>query len=319
MSLLKNNSNILGKAEFPPINGIKLINLKEIKNSFKNEDLLSISSQKRKDNSLGKNNKDKYNEINNEYYLNTMKNDTIDINSMIKKSNVKSTNNYNSSYINNIKLKILIKVTPKSKKTINNKKSKYSPPSLKKGSFQIFLNNDKNKNNNISPEKILNNTNKDSAIKLKKKLKNVKSTSNIKLSLNQFITNNNLSLNSIYSTINSKYKNMFKLNKNNKLLIDNKQKTLYNFSTKKSYMNEKNDNNYIINENYYNNTITLETNNKKIEDLIIDNNFKNKLKSDEIINLNYFNIGNKQAFQINSKNNEGNSLFTTIYDNNLNS
>lgn len=313
LSLLKNNSNILGKAEFPPINGTKWINLKKIKNSFKNEDLLSISSQKRKDNSLGKNNKDKYNEINNEYYLTTMKNDTIDINSMAKKSNKKSTNNSNSSYINNIKLKISIKITPKSKKTINKNKSKYSPPSLKRGSSQIFLNINKNKNNNISPEKILNITNKDSAIKLKKKLKNVKSTPSIKLSLNQFITNNNLSLNSIYTTINSKYKNIFKLNKNNKSLIDKKQKTLYNFSTKKPYMNKQNDNNYIINENYYNNTI-----NKKIEDLIIDNNFKNKLKSDEIINHNYFNIGNKQAIQIKSINNKGNSLFATTFDNNLN-
>ena len=324
LSLMKNNSYIIGEAEFQPINDIKWINIKEKRNCSINENLLTISSKKRKESSLGKNNEEKYNYLNNEYYLTTIKNDTTDKNSKLKKSNTKFINNYIETYINNIKLKISTKITSQSKKYVNKNKSMNPHSSLIKGSSQIFLNTDKNKinkihNNNISTEKLEKCINKDSSIRLKKKLKKVKSSSSIKLSLNQFITNNNLSLNSIYTTINSNNKNILKLNKNNKSLIDKKQKTQYNFSDKKSYIKDENENNYRINRNYYNNTITLQTNNNKIEDIIIDNNFKNKLKSDEMINLNYFNLNNNQTIQLNNINNDCNPLFKTNHHNDLES
>ena len=309
LTLMKNNYYIIGMAEFYPMDEIKWINIKEVKSFPSKDNLLSISSQKNRNNNiLETHNCDKDNyEKNNDYYLTTIKNNNLDMNNNLKKATISTTINYTDIFNNNIKIKISTKINSKSKIIINKNKNKSLNPSstLIRGSSQIILNNsDKNK--------IINkNNNKENTIKLKKKLKNVKSTSSIKLSLNQFITNNNLSLNSIYTTINSNNKNVLKLNKN-KSLIDKKQNTQYNFYTKKPLINDENENNYVINQNYYNNTITLETNNKKIEDLIIDNNFKNKLKSDEIINPNYFNLGNNQSIQINNNISNDNSIKKNI-------
>jgi hypothetical protein len=106
---------------------------------------------------------------------------------------------------------------------------------------------------------------------MKKKLTNAKSTSSIKLSINFFMNDNKnkLSLNTIYIAINSNSKNKIKKTKDNKSLIDQKQKqtTQYNFNPKiSSYINEENEkNNYFLQNkiNYFNNTINLESNNKK--------------------------------------------------------
>ena len=305
LTLMKNNSCIIGMAEFDPIDEIKWVNIKEIKSFPSKDNILSISSQKNKNNKnkeFEANNCDKdLDNKNNDYYLTTIKNNNLDTNTNnnAKKTTVNTTINYTDIFNNNIKIKISTKVNSKSKINISKNKALKPSSALIRGSSQIILNTNCDKNKTINK----NSNNKDNSIKLKKKLKSVKSSSSIKLSLNQYITNNNLSLNSIYTTINSNNKNVLKLNKN-KSLIDKKQNTQYNFYTKKAFINDENENNYIINQNYYNNTITLETNNKKIEDLIIDNNFKNKLKSDEIINPNYFNLGNNNTIQINNISND---------------
>lgn len=301
LSLIKNNSNIMGMAEFSPSNEIKWLNIKEYKNISSNENLLTISSQKMKSENIYRKSKEENAYDKNSNYYTTIKNNTIENNSSLKKYNTKSIINFPDACINNnIKIKISMKVINKTNKKISKKNSLHSPSVLSRGSSQIILNlpehnhtiNRQTKNKNISmsniSEKINQNVNiiTDNSLRLKKKLKNAKSTSAIKLSINHIINNNKLSLNSIYTTINSNNKNKLKKNNEDKSLMDQKQKTQYNFNPKKSYLNEENEKNNIINSNYYNNTITFDTNNKKIEDLIIDNNFKNKLKSDEIINPN---------------------------------
>ena len=302
LSLLKNNSNIIGTVEFSPSTGTKWLNIKECKNISNNENVLTTSSHKMKIENI--------NDINNTnyYYFTTIKNNTIENNSSLKKYNTKSIISFPDACINNnIKLKISMKIyhhhnksNKSNKKAIKNN-SINSQSTLTRGSSQIILylpernstinRSSKNKNismSNINDKITPNYIITDNSLRLKKKLKNAKSTSSIKLSINNIMNDNKnkLSLNTIYTTINSNNKNKIKKAKENKSLIDQKQKTLYNFNPKKSYMNEENEkNNYFLNNNnYYNNTINIESNNKKIEDLIIDNNFKNKLKTDEIIN-----------------------------------
>lgn len=305
LNLIKNNSQIIGTAEFEPSNEKKWINLKEISILPNNENHLIISSEKNKDKLIGIKNYEGNNfDKKTEYYITSAKSNFI-------------------PSIHNIKMKISMKINSnsKSKNRVSRKTAKNSPSTLLRGTSQIFFNGaDKYQiinNQNICNEMKKKKFKKDNSIKLKKNLKNVKSSSSIKLSLNQYITNNNVSLNSIYTTINSNNKNTLKIEKNNKSLIDRKQKSQYNFKSKKSYIKEEFDNNFMINPTYYNNTITLESNNKKIEDLIIDNNFKDKLKSDEIINLNYLNLGSNQPHQIKNINCE-NSILNQNPKKNLN-
>ena len=302
LSLLKNNSNIIGTVEFTPSNETKWLNIKECKNISSNENVLTTtSSHKMKMENIYDNTNSSNN---NNYYYTTIKNNTIENNSSLKKYNTKSIITFPDACINNnIKLKISMKINhhynKSNKKTIKNN-SINSQSTITRGSSQIILNLpeynntiNKSKNKNISMSNIndkmtpkYNNIITDNSLRLKKKLKNAKSTSSIKLSINNIMSNNKnkLSLNTIYTTINSTNKSKMKKANDNFSLIDQKQKTQYNFNPKKNFMNEENEKNNILNNNYYNNTITIESNNKKIEDLIIDNNFKNKLKSDEIIN-----------------------------------
>jgi hypothetical protein len=331
LTLIRNNSTIIGITEFTPTNETKWLNLKEYKTISNYENMLTISSHKvKKDNLFTESSHEK---ISN-YYLNTIKNTTIEANSSIQKYNKKSTINFGDACLNNIKIKILMKIDSKSKKKINKNLSLKTASSLNRGSSQIILNVcDKNRtinkntdnNNNISMKDINEITHKDSnvikdnSLKLKKKLKNAKSTSSIKLSLNQFTPNSNkFSLNAIYANINSNNKKKLNKNSDNKSLVDRKQKTQYNFNTKKSYLKDENEKNIIINQNYYNNTITFETNNKKIEDLIIDNNFKDKLKSDEIINPSNFHIANNKTIEANNINIDNDILLKASYQKNLN-
>ena len=329
LSLIRNNTTVIGITEFMPANETKWLNIKESKNNYRNENLLTISNQKVKNDCL---NIENYNEKYNNYYLYTIKNTTIDTNSSIQKYNQKSTINLGDTCINNIKIKILMRIEPKPGKKVN--KNIKSSTSLTRGNSQIIFNVcDKNKvinkytehNNNISMKDIdeiskkNSNVIADSSLKLRKKLKNAKSTSSIKLSLNQFTPSNKFSLNAIYTNINSNNKKKLNKNNDNKSLLDTKQKTQYNFNTKKSYLNEDNEKNIIINQNYYNNTITFETNNKKIEDLIIDNNFKDKLKADEIINPSNFHMTNSKTIDTGNVNINNDSLLkTTTYQQNLN-
>ena len=215
LSLIRNNSTVIGITEFIPTNETKWLNIKEFKNNFRNENLLTISNQKLKNDYL---NIENYNEKYNNYYLYTIKNTTIDTNSSIQKYNQKSTINLGDTCINNIKIKILMRIEPKPKQKIN--KNVKSSTSLNRGNSQIIFNlydknktiNKYNENNNISMKDINELSKKnshvitDSSLKLRKRLKNAKSTSSIKLSLNQFTPNNKFSLNAIYANINSNNK-----------------------------------------------------------------------------------------------------------------
>ena len=318
LTLIRNNRTIIGMSEFPVSNEIKWINL--YKDLLSNENLLTISSHKIKNENINVH-QESSNEKYNNFYLNT-NNNTIDRTSNNKHSNnLISAINYADACINNIKIKISMKIDSMPNKKISKNLSLKNPGSLARGSSQsqIVLNiSDKNKiinkfnrsnNNNISIKAQKDISQNINSIKLKKKLKNAKSSSSIKIPLNHFINSSKFSLNAIYTNINSN--NKTKLNNDNKSLLEKKQKTQYNFNTKKSYLNDENEKNNILNPDYYNNkTITLENNNKKIEDLIIDNNFKNKLKSDEIINPDNFHLTANQTIELNNIISE-NSLYKT--------
>ena len=311
LTLIRNNTNILGVTEFSPSNEIKWLNLH--KDLYSNDNLLTISSHKIKSNNLNNYQENSIEKYNN-YYLNTNTN-TIDLSCNIKQpSNLKATINYADAYINSIKIKVSMKINsiPKINKNISIK----TATSLTRGGSQILLNiSDKNRtiNKNIpiknQNDKMTQNIN---SMQLKKKLKNVKSSSSIKIPFNNFIRTNKFSLNTLYANINSNNKSKIGKNNNNQSLLDKKQKTQYNFTNKKSYLIDENEKTNIINPSFNNNTITFENNNKKIEDLIIDNNFKNKLKSDEIINPDNYHMTTNQTIELyNSKNDK--SLSKTNY------
>ena len=83
LSIIKNNSNIIGTVEFSPSTGTKWLNIKECKNISNNENVLTTSSHKMKIENI--------NDINNTnyYYFTTIKNNTIENNSSLKKYNTK--------------------------------------------------------------------------------------------------------------------------------------------------------------------------------------------------------------------------------------
>ena len=327
--LMRNNSRIIGLTDFYPSYGTRWLSIKGNKNIQNTEDNLAISCENIKtDNLIDKNNPENYNTIKN--------NNIIDIStSFAKGSNTKSSISIPDPFINSnirIKIKISMKINTKIKSKINKNIYSKSPATLTRGRSNIIINpSDKNnttnkhhKNNNASMKNIKEKMNMESLLRIKKNLKSTNSSSSIKLSLNQIINENDkISLNAKDTILNSNEKNKSKSKnkkaKDNEMYLNEqqKQKTQNNFYVRKPIMsleNEKNENNK--NNNYYNNTITIETNNKKIEDLIIDNNFKNKLKLDEIINPSSFILGNTQTISVYDKNND-NSMIKSNQDNNL--
>ena len=328
--LLRNNSNIIGMSEFIASSGTKWLNLKEYRNSNNNDNLLTISSLNIKnENSNEKNTVENYtnlnsNEKNNNLLYTSIKNSTIDISSSILKTNIKTTLNFAESFANNIKIKILMKIDSKNKKIFNKNVSSKSPMTITRGNTKInYTMSDKNetnyqenhkKNSMKNIKQRINKSNNiisDNSFRSKKNLK-TNSTSAIKLSLKKII-NSKISINLIDTTLNSNQKSKsrskiknIKDSHDKSLGEHKKQKTQYNFYNKKPYIIDENEKNNNINQNN-NNTITNETTNKKIEDLIIDNNFKDKLKSDEIINPSSFNFGSSQTITAN------NSLLKTSF------
>ena len=328
--LLRNNSNIIGMSEFIASSGTKWLNLKEYRNSNNNDNLLTISSLNIKnENSNEKNTVENYtnlnsNEKNNNLLYTSIKNSTIDISSSILKTNIKTTLNFAESFANNIKIKVLMKIDSKNKKIFNKNVSSKSPMTITRGNTKInYTMSDKNetnyqenhkKNSMKNIKQRINKSNNiisDNSFRSKKNLK-TNSTSAIKLSLKKII-NSKISINLIDTTLNSNQKSKsrskiknIKDSHDKSLGEHKKQKTQYNFYNKKPYIIDENEKNNNINQNN-NNTITNETTNKKIEDLIIDNNFKDKLKSDEIINPSSFNFGSSQTITAN------NSLLKTSF------
>ena len=328
--LLRDNSRILGLTDFYPSYGTRWLNIKGTKNIQNIENSLALSCENIKtENFIDKNN-------NTENY-NTIKNNIIDISTSFAKGNTKSSINIPDPFINNnnIRIKIKTSMKNKSKNKTNIKKNTYSksPATLTRGRSNIIINpsvknyttNKHHKNNHASMKNIKEKIDMDNLLRIKKNLKNTNSSSSIKLSLNQIINENDkISLNVKDTILNSnknyKSKSKIKKVKDNEMSLNEqqKQKTQNNFYVRKPIMsleNEKNENNR--NNNYYNNTITIETNNKKIEDLIIDNNFKDKLKLDEIINPSSFNLGNSQTISVYDKNND-NSILKSSQDKNIN-
>ena len=327
--LLRNNSRIIGLTDFYPSYGTKWLNIRGSKNVQNTENSLAISCENIKtENFIDKNN------ITENY--NTIKNNNIDIStSFAKGNNTKSSINISEAFINNnirIKIKTSMKIKSKNKIKINKNIYSKSPATLTRGRSKIIINpsnknnttNKHHKHNNASMKNIKEKIDMDNFLRIKKNLKSTNSSSSIKFSLNQIISENNkISLNMkdtiLNSNENNKSKSKIKKVKDNDISLNEqqKQKTQNNFYVRKPIMsleNEKNENNK---NNYYNNTITLETNNKKIEDLIIDNNFKNKLKLDEIINPSSFILGNTQTISVYDKNND-NSMLKTSQDKNYN-
>ena len=318
--LLRNNSRIIGLTDFYPSYGTRWLNIKGSKNIEKTENSLAISCENIKvENFIDNNNMT-------ENY-NTIKNNIIDISTSFAKGNTKSSINIPDPIINNnirIKIKSSMKIKSKNKSKINKNIYSKSPATLTRGRSNNIINqssktnttNKHHKNNHASMKNIKEKINMDNLLRIKKNLKSTNSSSSIKLSLNQIINDNDkISLNPKNKILNSNKKNKSKSNiskaKDNEMSLNEqqKQKTQNNFYVRKPLMsleNEKNENNN--NNNYYNNTITIETNNKKIEDLIIDNNFKNKLKLDEIINPSSFILGNTQTISVCDKNNDNSIL-----------
>ena len=328
--LLRNNSRIIGLTDFYPSFGIRWLTIKGSKNIHNTENSLAISCENIKiENFIDKSN------LTENY--NTIKNNIIDIStSFAKGKSTKSSNHIPDSIINNnirIKIKTSMKIKSKNKIKINKNIYSKSPATLTRGRSNIIINptpknsttNKHHKNNHASMKNIKEKINMDNLLRIKKNLKNTNSSSSIKLSLNQIISENDkISLNLkdtlLNSNKNNKSKSKFKKVKDNEMTLNEqpKQKTQNNFYVRKPLMsleNEKNENNK--NNNYYNNTITIETNNKKIEDLIIDNNFKNKLKLDEIINPSSFILSNTQTISVYDKNND-NSMLKSNQDKNIN-
>ena len=327
--LLRNNSRIIGLTDFYPSYGTRWLSIKGSKNIEKTENSLAISCENIKiENFIDNNNMT-------ENY-NTIKNNIIDISTSFAKGNTKSSINIPDPFIyNNIRIKIKssMKIKSKNKSKINKNIYSKSPTTLTRGRSNIIINpstknnttNKHHKNNHASMKNIKEKIKMDNLLRIKKNLKSTNSSSSIKLSLNQIISDNDkISLNPKNTILNSNKKNKSKSKinkaKDNEMSLNEqqKQKTQNNFYVRKPLMsleNEKNENNN--NNNYYNNTITIETNNKKIEDLIIDNNFKNKLKLDEIINPSSFILGNTQTISVCDKNND-NSILKSSQEKNFN-